>query len=435
MFIELLTRQSPFPGREEKHQLELIVRTCGTPDERNWPGVTKLEGYKQLQGLMGHKNRLREVFGKFDPRALNLLSRMLSLNPADRPTASEALDHDYFWTDPVPCKASELPHYPAMHEYEAKKTRQSERQPKRQKVTGYAPNVPVAPLRSQPYPPHNAGYPQVPLPVPHQPPRGDYPPLPSSHYTHLPYPSSKPMQYGHPPARQNLPTGPKGWGPAAHGTHPPAAGNGLLPTPHVPPTVPGHPPRPTGYAGVSSSYPGIHPPSAIPRYDEALNGGSRHRQPSSGSMVASARMHPHQHHSSATSGLPPHYRSVGGAQPQSSSLPPSTGLRGGYHHSVPRETNRPPTSSARALEGGPRHDMPAHLASGYNRPPAGAHRPVHQTHLGHPIITEGHHASTAHRTSVHKSHVRATLSSVERVGLGLDTTGKRKREAARPSLS
>lgn len=107
LFIELLTRQSPFPGREEKHQLELIVRTCGTPDERNWPGVTKLEGYKQLQGLMGHKNRLREVFGKFDPRALNLLSRMLSLNPADRPTASEALDHDYFWTDPVPCKASE----------------------------------------------------------------------------------------------------------------------------------------------------------------------------------------------------------------------------------------------------------------------------------------------------------------------------------------
>jgi serine/threonine protein kinase len=107
LFIELLTRQSPFPGREEKHQLELIVRTCGTPDERNWPGVTKLEGYKMLQGLTGHKNRLSEVFGKFDPRALDLLSKMLALNPAQRPTASEALDHDYFWADPLPCKATE----------------------------------------------------------------------------------------------------------------------------------------------------------------------------------------------------------------------------------------------------------------------------------------------------------------------------------------
>ena len=107
LFIELLTRQSPFPGREEKHQLELIVRTCGTPDERNWPGVTKLEGYKKLQGLTGHKNRLSEVFGKFDPRALDLLSKMLALNRAQRPTASEALDHDYFWADPLPCKATE----------------------------------------------------------------------------------------------------------------------------------------------------------------------------------------------------------------------------------------------------------------------------------------------------------------------------------------
>jgi hypothetical protein len=96
--------------------------------------------------------------------------------------------------------------------------------------------------------------------------------------------------------------------------------------------------------------------------------------------------------------------------------------------------NRPPTSSAR-VEGGPRHDMPPHLASGYNRPPAGAHRPVHHhaalqhhNHLGHPIIADGHHAPTAHN-SVHKSHARATLSSVERMGVGVDTTGKRKREA------
>jgi hypothetical protein len=82
--------------------------------------------------------------------------------------------------------------------------------------------------------------------------------------------------------------------------------------------------------------------------------------------------------------------------------------------------------------GGPRHDMPP-MAS-YNRPPAGAHRPHHHLHhhqqLHHPI-TDGH-ASAAAYSGVHRSHARATLSSVERMEVGVDTMGKRKREAAAP---
>jgi cyclin-dependent kinase 12/13 len=447
LFIELLTRQSPFPGREEKHQLELIVRTCGTPDERNWPGVTKLEGYKLLQGLAGHKNRLQEVFGKFDPRALDLLSKMLALNPAQRPTASEALDHDYFWSDPLPCKAAELPHYPAMHEYEAKKTRQNERQPKRQKVANYAPNVPVAPLRAQPYP----------IPASAQPSRGDYL-LP--HYAQPPYPS-KSVHYA--PARQNPPLGPQ-WGPAAHVTHPQAgrhpavAGDGLLPTPSVPVPATAHPTRPAAYA---SAYPssGGHPPSAVPlsHYDAA-----RSRQPSTHAAAGPTGARPSQHHGrpSASSStlqrnghLPTAGHPVAGTNPQphrvSSGLHPQPHLpsaaghhgaghymagRSGEYHRAPRE--RSPTSAmAPASLGlghhhrhpvdGSRHDMPP--MSSYNRPPAGVHRPhpLHQHH-SHPI-TDGH-ASVPY--NVHRSHARATLSSVERLEVGVDTTGKRKRETA-----
>jgi cyclin-dependent kinase 12/13 len=450
LFIELLTRQSPFPGREEKHQLELIVRTCGTPDERNWPGVTKLEGYKLLQGLMGHKNRLPEVFSKFEPRALDLLAKMLALNPAQRPTASEALDHDYFWSDPLPCKATELPHYPAMHEYEAKKTRQNERQPKRQKVTSYAPNVPVAPLRAQPYPPHHQPYP---LPV-SQASRSDYPP-PSSHYAHPPYPS-KPGQYA--PARQNPPLGPQ-WGPAAHGTHPQAgrhpaaAGDGLLPTPPVPLPAPAHSARPSGYAG---AYSNGALPSAMPHYDAARSSrqpgghppavmvGTRppqhHGRPSASSstLQRNGQHHPAAGHPSASSStsLPPHRSN--GVHPHQQLPPGATGHfaagRSAEYHRAPRE-HRPSTStmapsSLGSVGGGrpadgPRHDMPP-MAS-YNRPPAGAHRPhLLHPHHSHPI-TDGH-ASAAY--NVHRSHARATLSSVERMELGVDTAGKRKREAA-----
>ncbi|ELR13631.1 Cyclindependent kinase [Acanthamoeba castellanii str. Neff] len=398
LFIELLTRQSPFPGREEKHQLELIVRTCGTPDERNWPGVTKLEGYKLLQGLMGHKNRLSEVFGKFDPRALDLLSKMLALNPAQRPTASEALDHDYFWADPLPCKATELPHYPAMHEYEAKKTRQNERQPKRQKVSNYAPN---------PYPSHHhQGYPSG-APAP-QSSRGDYAPPP--HYPHPSYPS-KPGQTllwvltGDPRLTERIPK-PTGTPPLRA-----MAFSRRLPSLFPPPTRCG---RPATQALVDSQ------------------AGMRLRgQWVRGHLSITVAPLLHRRPCSETANTPP--RPATPAQ-----LPPAG--RSAEYSRVPRE-HRPPTSAAMAPSslgggghhlGGPRHDMPP-MAS-YNRPPAGAHRPHHHLHhhqqLHHPI-TDGH-ASAAAYSGVHRSHARATLSSVERMEVGVDTMGKRKREAAVP---
>lgn len=32
----------------------------------------------------------------------DLLDKLLTCNPRERITASAALDHDYFWTDPLP---------------------------------------------------------------------------------------------------------------------------------------------------------------------------------------------------------------------------------------------------------------------------------------------------------------------------------------------
>ena len=36
------------------------------------------------------------------PETVDLLDKLLVLNPRERLTAAQALDHDYFWTDPLP---------------------------------------------------------------------------------------------------------------------------------------------------------------------------------------------------------------------------------------------------------------------------------------------------------------------------------------------
>ena len=52
---------------------------------------------------------------------LDLLECMLVLNPANRITAKQALEHSYFTTAPLPCKSEELPIIKGdSHEYEVK---------------------------------------------------------------------------------------------------------------------------------------------------------------------------------------------------------------------------------------------------------------------------------------------------------------------------
>ena len=37
-----------------------------------------------------------------DRETFDLLEKLLTCNPKERLTAEQALDHDYFWSDPVP---------------------------------------------------------------------------------------------------------------------------------------------------------------------------------------------------------------------------------------------------------------------------------------------------------------------------------------------
>eukprot|EP00195_Chlamydomonas_chlamydogama_P009416 CAMPEP_0202890988 /NCGR_PEP_ID=MMETSP1392-20130828/1203_1 /ASSEMBLY_ACC=CAM_ASM_000868 /TAXON_ID=225041 /ORGANISM="Chlamydomonas chlamydogama, Strain SAG 11-48b" /LENGTH=349 /DNA_ID=CAMNT_0049574647 /DNA_START=226 /DNA_END=1275 /DNA_ORIENTATION=+ len=107
IFAELLLRRPWFPGMSDLDQLGKIFQALGTPSEENWPGVTAMPNYVEFDRVTALP--LKALFPKASDDALDLLSRMASLNPSKRITAEQALAHRYFTSEPQPTPPSQLP--------------------------------------------------------------------------------------------------------------------------------------------------------------------------------------------------------------------------------------------------------------------------------------------------------------------------------------
>ncbi|XP_075474287.1 cyclin-dependent kinase C-1-like isoform X3 [Primulina tabacum] len=81
----------------------------------------------------------------------------------ERISAKDALDAEYFWTDPLPCDPKSLPKYDSSHEFQTKKKRQQQRQneeiAKRQKLQHPQQHTRLPPIQQtgQPHAQHWAG--------------------------------------------------------------------------------------------------------------------------------------------------------------------------------------------------------------------------------------------------------------------------------------
>ena len=62
VFSELITGVPLFKGRKESDQIEKICEIIGTPDESNWPGVSKLEFYSKLCPKKKYEFSLRRIY-------------------------------------------------------------------------------------------------------------------------------------------------------------------------------------------------------------------------------------------------------------------------------------------------------------------------------------------------------------------------------------
>ncbi|CAK92399.1 unnamed protein product (macronuclear) [Paramecium tetraurelia] len=105
LFIQLLFKDNLFEGSSDYASFQQILKYCGTPQEgnfvkdniENWNGVTSLKNYSTFIKEDPQPRTLKAILEKkMSPSLINLVDSMLTLDPSQRITAQDALQHPYF---------------------------------------------------------------------------------------------------------------------------------------------------------------------------------------------------------------------------------------------------------------------------------------------------------------------------------------------------
>ncbi|KAF8636357.1 hypothetical protein AX16_011008 [Volvariella volvacea WC 439] len=275
---EMFMRRPILPGNSDLDQLEKIWQLCGTPNQHTWPNFDALPGCRGTK-FTSFPRRVKQVYESVGTETADLLDKLLICNPRERITAAEALDHEYFWTDPLPADPKTLPSYEPSHEFDKRGHRNQHPPPQLP-----PPTVPQDPHYPPPPPagphPHNYPHPHHRPPPPpghHGPPPGPLPPggyfNPHHHRNHPPAP---PMPV--PPPNQPVALAPMRFDPQNMRMNP-VGPPPLPPTqpPGFPPHggMPGYPNGPGGPMGHPHAHPGSGrgPPRAPGRNNNIHSGG------------------------------------------------------------------------------------------------------------------------------------------------------------------
>jgi len=138
IFGELLTKEPLLQGKNEVDQVSKIFALTGPPNQQIWPGFRSLPNAKSLKlpstsaSPAGNPPLLpRTRFPYLTNAGLSLLSGLLALNPAVRPTAQQCLSHAYFKEDPRPKPKEMFPTFPSKAGMEKRRRHHTPEAPKR----------------------------------------------------------------------------------------------------------------------------------------------------------------------------------------------------------------------------------------------------------------------------------------------------------------
>ncbi|KAI0790534.1 kinase-like domain-containing protein [Abortiporus biennis] len=261
---EMFWRRPILPGTSDLDQLDKIWQLCGSPNQHTWPNYDTLPGCEGVKRFNSYPRRLKQTYETIGPETCDLLDKMLTCNPRERITAAQALDHDYFWTDPLPADPKSLPTYEASHEFDKRGRRNQ------------------APVGPPVQPTHAESIPRQ-LPVPTQP--------SSMRFNGRPPPPREAFRTGPPPPvlyfPSNLPPPPH----APHHSYPNVVPPPLPPVPQQLPPLslrPGQPP-------VICDYPPAQPLPQLPflpRRPQMPQGGRHHGRGGGGAAGGGYGGHP-----------------------------------------------------------------------------------------------------------------------------------------------